>query len=173
MTRLSYEGATWLNSALWSLQWEVLFSALLPVLILILVRFRYGTLLRALALPALVVLGTRTSHASLVYLPIFGFGVLMAQQLAWLDSLGARYNSMRKPAQICIAFCGGLLLGGTLDDRPPVHLIPLESGCSIGHAGRCMRCRVVLCDHRCRQTLWNATPDFVAGEAVLQPVSCS
>lgn len=89
------KGTTWLNSALWSLQWEVYFSLLLPVYLLLLVRLRRAAVLRAATLAGLVAAGTYLQHAWLLYLPIFGFGVLMAQHHQLLDRAGARFDCLR------------------------------------------------------------------------------
>lgn len=103
-------GSSGMNPAFWSLQWEVYFSCLLPVFLFVLLRFRRGVFLRAAALLALVALGTRTNHLSLVYLPIFGLGVVMAQQMPWLDGVGERFGQLRPELRRDVVMGVGLLL---------------------------------------------------------------
>ena len=71
-------GAGWLNSPLWSLQWELWFSLLLPVY-LVLARWQPRLWpLKLLGLLALVALGPAFGRSDLMYLATFGFGVLLA-----------------------------------------------------------------------------------------------
>lgn len=75
---------------LWSLQWEIIFSLLLPIY-LVLIRRRH----LAWQIPALIFLamvGARTEVGVIRYLPIFGLGVAMAA--AW-DDLSARLDRRR------------------------------------------------------------------------------
>lgn len=68
-------GVNGLNTPLWSLQWEVLFSVLLPVYVVVIVRFRrfWAPILIALMLVSWLV-----PNLYAYYLPIFGIGVLIA-----------------------------------------------------------------------------------------------
>ena len=90
-------GTTWLNSPLWSLQWEVLFSLLLPLYVWIALRWGHkhwpviGTVL-----VALVVLGENLGVAALKYLPFFGLGALIAVNLPRLDGVRARFDRSRR-----------------------------------------------------------------------------
>ncbi|MEV8133607.1 acyltransferase [Pseudarthrobacter oxydans] len=77
-------GAGPLNSPLWSLQWEMLFSLLLPVYLLIALRFGRLSLVSAVGMILLIGAGGALNVDSLVYLPMFGIGVLMA---AWRKEL--------------------------------------------------------------------------------------
>lgn len=104
------KGTTWLNSAFWSLQWEVYFSLLLPLYLLLLVRLRRAALLKAAVLAGLVAAGTYLPRAWLLYLPIFGFGVLMAQNHELLDRAGARFDRWRPAWRRSAALGVGLLL---------------------------------------------------------------
>jgi peptidoglycan/LPS O-acetylase OafA/YrhL len=106
---LIVRGTTWMNSALWSLRWEVYFSLMLPLFVLVLGRFRPAPVARAAVLLAMIAYGTRRGHSSLVYLPIFGLGVVMAQQIGRLDAIGARWTAMRRETQRDIVI-GTLLL---------------------------------------------------------------
>lgn len=71
-------GAGWLNSPLWSLQWEMWFSLLLPVYV-VLARFRRRWwLLKLAALLGLILVGDRLSIGAVLYLSMFALGVLLA-----------------------------------------------------------------------------------------------
>lgn len=76
-------GTTWLNSPLWSLRWEVLFSLALPLYLLLATRWRRFMWLKVAALFATIVAAQALDSPALVtpaltYLPVFGLGVLMA-----------------------------------------------------------------------------------------------
>ncbi|WP_375432494.1 acyltransferase family protein [uncultured Friedmanniella sp.] len=79
-------GTTWLNSVLWSLRWEMWFSLLLPLYLLLLVRFRRWPLLKLVLLLGATEAGALLHLDPLRYLPVFGVGVLLATEL---DRLGA------------------------------------------------------------------------------------
>jgi len=86
-------GANFTNTALWSLQWEVVFSITLPLWIGL--ARRADTRLRpfVVATIAAIALGasmtSRTGHA-LMYLPMFVLGVLMAFHRTQVAAGGAR-----------------------------------------------------------------------------------
>lgn len=71
-------GAGWLNSPLWSLQWEVLFSLLLPLYLLLARSFRRLWALKLLGLLLVVAAAQYLWRPEVLYLSMFGFGVLMA-----------------------------------------------------------------------------------------------
>jgi peptidoglycan/LPS O-acetylase OafA/YrhL len=80
----------WVSSPLWSLKWEVLFSLLLPAY---LVFGGVGHRWWAVKLAAIAVLMTwavHEGHRSLVYLPMFAIGVLIAYHREALLTAGAR-----------------------------------------------------------------------------------
>lgn len=84
-------GTSNLNSPLWSLQWEVIFSLLLPAYLLVALRAKRLWWLTALLLAACVPAGQALSIGALVYLPLFGFGCLLAAHFDtlnhWMDKL--------------------------------------------------------------------------------------
>ena len=69
-------GPGYLDGPLWSLRWEVYFSLLLPVYVWAAPRVR--PLAGVTGLLAVIAAGSATGHPTLVYLPIFGLGALMA-----------------------------------------------------------------------------------------------
>jgi peptidoglycan/LPS O-acetylase OafA/YrhL len=106
-------GTTWLNSPLWSLQWEVLFSLLLPLYAWITLRWgRKYWLLIGVAFVALILLGETAGIAALRYLPYFGLGALIGVNLHQLDGVGGRLDRSRGGMllQWSIIVAGALLL---------------------------------------------------------------
>lgn len=85
-------GISHLISPLWSLQWEVLFSLLLPVFLLSLRRRWWMWQLPVLV--ALATLGAYAQVGAVKYLPIFGIGVVLAKVweplAAWLSGWSRR-----------------------------------------------------------------------------------
>ncbi|MDR7164866.1 peptidoglycan/LPS O-acetylase OafA/YrhL [Pseudarthrobacter oxydans] len=90
---LVVNGTGALNTPLWSLQWEVLFSLLLPVYMLVAIRLQKLWLLGIVGLLALTGAGSVLDLRALIYLPMFGVGVLMAVRkdrlASWADRMGA------------------------------------------------------------------------------------
>ncbi len=84
-------GVSLLNGPLWSLKWEVIFSLLLPLYVVI-ARVSPGALwLKAFVLLALVAFGERAVQSEGVfYLPIFGLGVLLATHRDWFRQVATR-----------------------------------------------------------------------------------
>lgn len=110
---LLLDGTTWLNSPLWSLQWEVLFSLLLPLYVWVTLRWgaRHWVLIGA-ALIALVVLGDVSGVKALSYLPFFGLGSLIAVNLDRLGERSLRFDRSRRSraAQLALVVASLLLL---------------------------------------------------------------
>nr|WP_281286414.1 acyltransferase [Microbacterium kyungheense] len=104
-------GTTWLNSPLWSLQWEVLFSLLLPVYVFLAVRWgRDQWLLIGCGLVALIVAGEVTGIVALRYLPYFGLGSLVAANLEALTGLSDRFDRSRRSTLAQSALAAGALI---------------------------------------------------------------
>ena len=89
-------GASGRISPLWSLQWEVLFSLLLPLYLLLLVPARRLDAWRVAALLGLSALGDATSTQWLFYLPMFGLGVLTALNWRMLEERAQRWTGGRR-----------------------------------------------------------------------------
>ncbi|WP_040422755.1 acyltransferase family protein [Actinopolymorpha alba] len=99
---------TALDSPLWSLKWEVVFSLLLPAYLAVAKGLRRVGLF-GLVVPAVLVLaGTVTGSAALLYLPMFAVGVLMATNLHSLRAMAARLD--RWWPLVAVAG-GGILVG--------------------------------------------------------------
>lgn len=79
-----------LNSPLWSLQWEMLFSLLLPLYVVAAVRMRRAWLPALAGLFLIIALGNMMYMALPVYLPMFGVGVLMAARRDVLETWGRK-----------------------------------------------------------------------------------
>ena len=71
-------GAGWLNSPLWSLQWEMWFSLLLPAYVVFARSGRRWLLPKVVVLLALITLGARLSAGEVLYMSMFALGVLLA-----------------------------------------------------------------------------------------------
>ena len=72
-------GAGWLNSPLWSLGWEIVFSLLLPLYLYLLFRIKQCWLLGIAPLLVVIAVGSMMGIGALEYLPMFAIGVLMAR----------------------------------------------------------------------------------------------
>jgi peptidoglycan/LPS O-acetylase OafA/YrhL len=92
-----------LDSALWSLRWEVMFSLLLPLYIWFAVKWRGLAWLKFAAALALIGLGSKTGHASLLYLPVFALGVLMASERERILAVTARFSAGVWTALVTVA----------------------------------------------------------------------
>jgi peptidoglycan/LPS O-acetylase OafA/YrhL len=90
---LWHEKATFLDGPLWSLHWEVLFSLALPAyLLLTRVRLRIAALAAGVGLLVLTGIGSYHHEDSLLFLPIFGLGVLVATHEGDLRALARRWS---------------------------------------------------------------------------------
>lgn len=69
---------SWINSPLWSLKWEVAFSILLPLYVVVARRLAHWWVAVALTAVGLSTLGSALGNAALTYLPIFLIGSAMA-----------------------------------------------------------------------------------------------
>jgi peptidoglycan/LPS O-acetylase OafA/YrhL len=94
------------NGPLWSIVWEVLFSLLLPLYVVVLVRLRVHWAWKLAASFAVMAAGAylRDSIPSignlLLYMPMFAVGVLMAAHLDELGGWAARIERSRRPKAI-------------------------------------------------------------------------
>jgi len=72
-------GVTFLDSPLWSMRWEVIFSLLLPLFLIGALWWRKAALLKIALLAAVLLYAWSTGrHASMLYLPVFGIGCCLA-----------------------------------------------------------------------------------------------
>jgi peptidoglycan/LPS O-acetylase OafA/YrhL len=71
-------GTDLLNGPLWSLQWEVWFSILLPAFVLLSRVGRRAAAPKIVMMLGLVAIGTHFGHSSVRYLPAFGIGAVLA-----------------------------------------------------------------------------------------------
>lgn len=91
------DGAGLLNGPLWSLQWEMLFSLLLPAYLLLATTWRTGLAVKVVLLVALIAVGTLSDSSAMRFLPMFGLGVLMAFHLDLLERAAAWLSSRPHP----------------------------------------------------------------------------
>ncbi|WP_248759606.1 acyltransferase [Pseudarthrobacter sp. SSS035] len=85
-------GAGPLNSPLWSLQWEMLFSLLLPLYVVAALRFRRLWLLGVTGLLLLIAAGNLMNIALPVYLSMFGVGAMVAARRDVLQRWGRKFG---------------------------------------------------------------------------------
>lgn len=81
------------NTALWSLTYEVIFSLFLPVYLFIAIRFRQRARLLFLSALTVVGLGVATGEPWMMYLPMFGLGVLLVVRSKDLAAYFARFST--------------------------------------------------------------------------------
>ncbi|WP_066293164.1 acyltransferase family protein [Arthrobacter sp. B6] len=101
------QGTGSLNSPLWSLQWEMLFSLLLPLYVLTSLRFKRFWLLGVLGLVLLIGAADLMDMDGLVFLPMFGIGAMMAMRRQLLEKWAARLG---RPAWLGLVVTAILLL---------------------------------------------------------------
>jgi len=94
-----FNGTPDFNSPLWSLRWEVLFSLLLPVFVLIASRGRKLAWTAIALAPLAVLLGYENSVLPLVYLPAFIVGIALAKLFSLRDesAVGAAEAELGTP----------------------------------------------------------------------------
>lgn len=103
-------GPSGVISPLWSLRWEVLFSLLLPVYVLVAVRGRrWWSVTAGLSLLA-VAAGAASGFSPALYLAMFMIGSLMAAHLGNLLSLGRRLSAHQHAAWCWPALLAAALL---------------------------------------------------------------
>ncbi|WP_166375880.1 acyltransferase family protein [Aeromicrobium phragmitis] len=83
-------GPSRLISPLWSLQWEVIFSVLLPLYMVAAVALRRSPLLLAALCIAASGVGYYAGDAWLIYLPMFGVGIALSELVTTTPSTSGR-----------------------------------------------------------------------------------
>lgn len=83
-----------LNTPLWSLSWEIVFSLLLPVYLFLAMRLRKNWMVWLAGTLAIIALASVLNEDKLVYLPMFGVGVLMAVHKDQLQRWAAKMGPM-------------------------------------------------------------------------------
>jgi peptidoglycan/LPS O-acetylase OafA/YrhL len=106
-------GAHFLNSPLWSLQWEVLFSLLLPVYVFVAVRFRRLWWLTSLLVLLWVGLTFAVGIPKLAYLPMFFLGSILATQLDQLRAVASKIYELPRNALIWWSLFAAAVIGVT------------------------------------------------------------
>jgi peptidoglycan/LPS O-acetylase OafA/YrhL len=107
------------NTVLWSLKWEIVFSLLLPAYLLA------GRALRRASVPAVLVLlvaiaaGSASGHEALMYMPMFGLGVVIAFEAPRLKAATSRLSSALTTA---LAAAAALLLSSEWLMLPVTHM---------------------------------------------------
>lgn len=107
LTRRSYD----IDNVLWSLRWEVVFSLLLPLFAWAALRATRRPLVLAGLCVAATILGRVLSVATLVYIPVFLLGTLMAVHL---DELRRWRPPNRWTLPLAAVLAGALLIASWL-----------------------------------------------------------
>jgi peptidoglycan/LPS O-acetylase OafA/YrhL len=110
---LGFTGRPNVNPPLWSLAWEMWFSLLLPVGVILAVATRRWTLAWVALMLAVSTTGYLLGSEPLMYLPAFGLGALLAANYESLQVRSARLSRIR----------GGSVLWGLIAAAGPVLLI--------------------------------------------------
>lgn len=108
-------GTDALNSPLWSLRWEVYFSALLPLYALIVwlvCKTTTGTIAAAGSLLATIVVGVETGQETMQYLPIFALGMMMYVRRDWLERAASGLERVRPFGWSVVSVAAILFLTG-------------------------------------------------------------
>lgn len=110
-------GANLINSPLWSLQWEIWFSLLLPVFFLLATKWSRGWLVKLAALAVISTIGSVVHIDALFYLPMFGFGAILAVEWHRLHRMTTNWGWVRwlMPAVLSV-----LMLNSAWDIRASI-----------------------------------------------------
>ncbi|MCJ0978356.1 acyltransferase [Rhodococcus sp. ARC_M12] len=103
-------GTSSVNTALWSLRWEVWFSLLLPAFVLIASIRRFHFLLTLFSLYAFSALGSVTQTAPLQLLPLFGIGVVLATAYEQIANTYTKYIKQSKIRSIALILIATMLV---------------------------------------------------------------
>ncbi|MFS0868181.1 acyltransferase family protein [Microbacterium sp. 179-B 1A2 NHS] len=98
-------GPSWVITPLWSLRWEVFFSLLLPVFVLLAATLRRMWWAKMAAVFALLIVGSLTGSSYLFLLPIFAIGALLIAEWERIGEAASRLDARpwRWPAFIGVA----------------------------------------------------------------------
>ncbi len=129
-------GPSRLISPLWSLQWEVIFSILLPFYVLASSRYPRLDWLKVAVILAVMAAGVTFDKAALIYLPMFAFGTLAATNREALSRTAARIGRAGWLALVVLGIClatSRWTLGIVMstDVSAPVSIVPAFLGCSM------------------------------------------
>jgi peptidoglycan/LPS O-acetylase OafA/YrhL len=102
-----------LNSPLWSLRWEVIFSLMLPAYVWLAARFQRVWWMLGGAAIALTCAGVLLGASWLIYPPMFMLGCVLATRLNELQGLARRVEYRRNSASIWWVLLVAALLGIT------------------------------------------------------------
>ncbi|WP_166998462.1 acyltransferase family protein [Paramicrobacterium fandaimingii] len=119
--RVTYD----INNVLWSLRWELVFSLLLPIFVIVASILRKHALWLGFACAALSIVGRMVAIDALVYLPVFMMGSLIAVRLHDIVEWGNRPH--RQSTWLALSMTAAIFMVASWLARPV-----FESG-SIGN----------------------------------------
>lgn len=104
-------GTTWLNSPLWSLRWEVIFSLLLPLYVWVALRWgrRWWPLIGA-GLISAIVTGDLYGVDALRFLSYFGLGALLAVNIDALSANADKASRSGRATVVQVLFLAGTVI---------------------------------------------------------------
>ena len=113
----------WVNSVLWSLKCEVLFSVALPLYVITVWRFRRWGAPKLLVVAAMLYVGFDKGHDLLIYPPMFWIGSFLAVEHERLSASVTRWTARRWLPVTVVALLGlnsyWLILGLRFVPPPP------------------------------------------------------
>jgi peptidoglycan/LPS O-acetylase OafA/YrhL len=120
----------WFTSVLWSLRWEVVFSVLLPLFLLLGRRVASWPLVGLVL--SFAVIGLAGHHSVVRFMPVFFIGTLMAFQRGRIDELRARLaapsaRNRAIKAGLVLASLAGLTAGRWLGADVPLGIVNVLS----------------------------------------------
>lgn len=112
------------NGPTWTIRWEMLFSLLLPVILGLCIAFRRRWLVGLVGIIGTIVIGLQFGVSSLVFLPIFAIGVILALNLGDLSRfhLSSQIERPRRTLwiSVCLVVVALMLLAAAVSIRPYV-----------------------------------------------------
>jgi peptidoglycan/LPS O-acetylase OafA/YrhL len=104
-----YHGTDLLDGPLWTLRWEVIFSALLPIYVLFARVLPRASIVKIVLMLGAIGIGVKTQHNSLLYLPAFGAGAALAGDLDGLARMADWMQGRRALSWLLLIVAGVLI----------------------------------------------------------------
>ncbi|MBG6239562.1 peptidoglycan/LPS O-acetylase OafA/YrhL [Mycetocola sp. CAN_C7] len=153
-----------LNNVLWSLRWEMIFSLLLPVFVVVARAVGRRVWLAVSLSVGSMVLGRVVGNDALVYLPTFFLGTLMAVNLSRLRAWGERRNAGRGGRiwfAIFTGSAGALILSWLARPFAPAGSVPSAVLWGLGGVGAAGIIVVAIVSPGARRILSSAVPGWL------------
>ena len=121
-----YNPNSWLLTPLWSLKWEVVFSNLLPLAVILGTRFRSLALGELCLAFAVIAIGSQTNELAAIYLPMFVIGALIAHHETAIAAQARRFTG---PAWLLLGVTAVFLITSSWTFHQPTNpsFTPIET----------------------------------------------